>query len=79
MLHQRKQLCSPRAENPGNILLTSRNPLKYFHQYNVNVPHPEELFTRFNQQCLLKYEVFLNIFKISLLRWKVFATYVHEF
>ena len=29
----------------------------------------------------IKYEVFLNIIKISLIRWKVFATYVqvHEY
>ena len=25
-----KQFCTPRAENPGNVLLTSRNPPKYF-------------------------------------------------
>ena len=26
------QFCTPRAGNPGNVLLTSRNPLKYFYQ-----------------------------------------------
>ena len=28
----KKQICTPRAENPGNVLLTSRNHLKYFYQ-----------------------------------------------
>ena len=27
-----QQFCYPRAQNPGNVLLTSRNPPKYFHQ-----------------------------------------------
>jgi hypothetical protein len=28
----RKQFCSPRAGNPGNVLLTSWNPPQYFYQ-----------------------------------------------
>ena len=29
---KRKQFCIPREGNPGNVLLTSRNSLKYFYQ-----------------------------------------------
>ena len=30
--NQRKQFCTPRAGNPGNVLLTSKNPPMYFYQ-----------------------------------------------
>ena len=26
-------VCTPRAGNPGNVLLTSRNPIRYFYQW----------------------------------------------
>ena len=32
-----KQFCSPREGNPGNMLLTSRNRLKYFYQSMLSV------------------------------------------
>ena len=31
-INQRKQFSTPRKSNPGNVLLTSRNPQNYFYQ-----------------------------------------------
>ena len=33
--YQKKQICTPTAGNPGNVLLTSRNPPKYFYQCKI--------------------------------------------
>ena len=42
---KRKQFCTPREGNPGNVLLTSRICLKYFYQCGmcINVEYEEYL------------------------------------
>ena len=32
LIEKSNAVCTPRAGNPGNVLLTSRNPTKYFYQ-----------------------------------------------
>ena len=67
---KRKQFCTPREGNPGNVLLTSRNRLKYFYQCSLQM-QPEH----FNRSTEFKKKYFWQWSQYSWkLEWKYFWT-----